>query len=552
MNTTTTTSSGAATGRRLPFHWLFTWRALRRVLIGLAWVATVVALFYGEEYWRGRQAWNNCRRELEARGEVLDFMAFIPKRVPDDQNFAMTPLLAPLFDFEPGSQRPRDTNALARLQGLFPRYQAAARLLPELDSLANWFKGRRTDLAACQRAYAATNSYQYIEPTPAAADTNRSAAAAAVLANLRECDPVLDELRAAARRPCSRFNVSYELQDPFAVVLPHLAFLKGKAKVLQLRAAAELALGQTNPAFEDVNLMFQLADATKDEPILISWLVRRAEVHLLLQPIWEGLADGRWSEGQLQAFQQRLGQMDMLAESRRALQADRVFGNRIIEFVRRSPGEGFEMLGATEGADWREMALTPLVLRLAPRGWVYQEQVQYNRLFQDYVLPPLDLAARQVRPEVATANQEALERLLSGGWLFLHHRTLARALLPALNNLHPAAARAQTDVDLATVACALERYRLAKGAYPDSLDALAPGFAPKLPRDVINGQPLKYRRLEDGRFTLYSLGWDAKDDGGSYPPPSTRQTPHPRGPQTPELQAGDWVWRYPAHTPALQ
>jgi len=79
-----------------------------------------------------------------------------------------------------------------------------------------------------------------------------------------------------------------------------------------------------------------------------------------------------------------------------------------------------------------------------------------------------------------------------------------------------------------------------------------PGFAPKLPRDVINGQPLKYRRLEDGRFTLYSLGWDAKDDGGSYPPPSTRQTPHPRGPQTSELQAGDWVWRYPAHTPALQ
>ena len=45
-------------------------------------------------------------------------------------------------------------------------------------------------------------------------------------------------------------------------------------------------------------------------------------------------------------------------------------------------------------------------------------------------------------------------------------------------------ARIQADVDLARVACALERYRLAHGSYPETLDALAPQFIEKLPHDL--------------------------------------------------------------------
>ena len=64
------------------------------------------------------------------------------------------------------------------------------------------------------------------------------------------------------------------------------------------------------------------------------------------------------------------------------------------------------------------------------------------------------------------------------------------------------------------MAIALERYRLAHGEYPDSLDALAPQFIAKVPHDVIGGQPLHYRRTSDGQFVLYSVGWNETDDGG--------------------------------------
>ena len=62
-------------------------RITRRVLVGLAIFATLIAIFYTEEDWRGKRAWENCKRELEAKGAVLDWNNFIPPPVPDDQNF---------------------------------------------------------------------------------------------------------------------------------------------------------------------------------------------------------------------------------------------------------------------------------------------------------------------------------------------------------------------------------------------------------------------------------------------------------------------------------
>jgi hypothetical protein len=94
---------------------------------------------------------------------------------------------------------------------------------------------------------------------------------------------------------------------------------------------------------------------------------------------------------------------------------------------------------------------------------------------------------------------------------------------------------AQTAADTAALACALERYRLAHGQFPDSLEALTPQFISQLPHDIINAQPLKYRRGHDGRFVLYSVAWNEKDDGG--------MVAMTRSGEGADFNEGDWVWR---------
>ena len=107
-------------------------------------------------------------------------------------------------------------------------------------------------------------------------------------------------------------------------------------------------------------------------------------------------------------------------------------------------------------------------------------------------------------------------------------------LLPALNRVMLKTAAAQTAVNQAAIACAVERHRLANGHFPEKLDALVPQFISKMPYDLLTGEPYKYRRTDDGRFVLYSVGWDEKDDGGVS------------GKTLFDDQQGDWVWEYPA------
>src|SRR6185369_1692808 len=75
----------------------------RLVQIGLFFVlslATVIAIFYAEENWRGYRGLKQYRAEQEAKGEVIDWQSIIPPAIPDDRNLAMTPLFQPLHDYE--------------------------------------------------------------------------------------------------------------------------------------------------------------------------------------------------------------------------------------------------------------------------------------------------------------------------------------------------------------------------------------------------------------------------------------------------------------------
>ena len=66
----------------------------------------------------------------------------------------------------------------------------------------------------------------------------------------------------------------------------------------------------------------------------------------------------------------------------------------------------------------------------------------------------------------------------------------------------------------ARTALAVERYRLAEGRLPESLDNLVPAYISAIPDDPFNGSPLKYRILQPG-YVVYSVDDDLTDEGGT-------------------------------------
>ena len=100
---------------------------------------------------------------------------------------------------------------------------------------------------------------------------------------------------------------------------------------------------------------------------------------------------------------------------------------------------------------------------------------------------------------------------------------------------------------LAIAAISLKRYQLKHGNYPASLANLEPQFVSPVPRDPIDGKPLRYRLMPDGSFLLYSIGENGKDDGGDGSLTIRTWRDMPLRFAAPD--ALDWVWPQPA-TPA--
>lgn len=494
-------------------------RRLFKYFAGLV-VLLILAALAGVGYlnWRGEREWQAFRSEWEAKGEKFDPKDFVPAAVPDDQNFATTPLLAALSDFtKPPGQGIRWNNPELkdRVTAIGAVFQNQGRR--KSPAAGQWQLAIPMDLIPWQR-FLATN------PTDDA--ESQKEAGRGILEALKQFDDEIAELAIASKRPYSAFRLNYG--ENFRMLLPHLAPLKGISQTLRLRAVARLAAGQKQGAFEDVKLGLRFADLLKDEPLLISQLVRIASLQLAMQPLWEGAVRHEWSETQLVEFQRILGKMDFLVSYGVALRTERAFGNATIDELRTGKIQ-FSSLGDVGDG-------TPVtangVSRFIPSGWYRLNQLTLNRLFQELCMPVIDAEKHRAYTDLAGKIDDVPELKRAGMF-----NLFARLLFPAVGKSALKFAHAQTSVDLALVACALERHRLKHGKYPASLDPLVPEFIERIPVDVITGELLKYRLEADGRFGLHSVGWNQLDEDGQ--PGATKS-----GNGVDALH-GDWSWQIP-------
>jgi hypothetical protein len=502
----------------------------RRALYVLIIIVTVVAFYHAEENFRGKRAWDRYQREAEARGVQFEWAAFVPPEVPNELNAAINPVVQAWFP-----RPPKNDPNWPTLLG-----DAESRIASRKNSRERRTTERFTDLVALKEALAEVESGKKKTARSIAEQDRtpqeRAQAAGAVLDYLKAYQPALDIMRAASKRPHVRYPIHYKLDDPFSILLPHLARLKGMVQELKVQADAELAAGRVDDAFADVMFMFWITDSMRGEPFLIDQLVRVACLQITTQPIWEGLAEHKWSDAQLQKLEERLQQFDFITDMQGPQASERAASVEMIHRLRR---DSHARPGVTELFDiGNQPRMKPrfaaYLTSLVPRGWFYFEALNYCTWMDAQMKDGFDLQKRIINARQMDENNARMERALTNGGfaLFFEHKIFAKLLLPALKNATRKFAMGQVLADEAALACALERYRLANGKLPETLEALAPKFIKTIPNDILSGSPLKYERVGDSEFVLSSVGWAARSEGETRFPADER----------PKDRPGDWIW----------
>jgi hypothetical protein len=591
------------------------WGWARRSLLLLALLATLIAVFYTVENWRGKRAWEKHRRGLEARGVILDWKSQIPPPVLDEQNIFKAPKMQEWFVKNSLAESVRSdsgrdpfavstggkvsteplllaevklvtakesfeldqTNTLVRMEDPAARQQV--RKLIE-QALGAWVEGPQscvitrgsreqikpirlvlqTDaqiiggVLARERSGETPITTEIAElfPRNPAGDSLWSSstidfrdvqqvssnsfrvwlkgpvyAAADYLARSEPLTANFDLIRKALERPYARMDGDYT--RPFETPIPNFVRVRTVVQLLAQRAQSNLLLGQPEAAWRDLALIRDLRRLLEAEPegkpmTLVAAMINVAVTGIYAQVVQDGLRLGAWHEPQLVAIQQQLKEVELMRVVSRSFDCERVAACRTLETTAPSDLAKVFSIGSPNASFWERLQHPAgLLLGLAPRGWLFQNMVVCGNL-DEMAIESLDATSGVIQPARAETAMQEISTALNG---IFPYTFLARITTPNFVRAMQTVARNQSLVNEAMIACGLERYRLAKGQFPDALESLAPEFLEKVPHDIINGGTLKYRRTTDGGYVVYSIGWNEKDDGG---------TPGRN------VQEGDWVW----------
>jgi hypothetical protein len=469
-----------------------------RIFLVLVGLAVLVLLFYAEEDWRGKHAWEKYKHELEAKGEVLDWDKFIPPPVPDDLNFFAAPKMQEWF-VRPDWHHASLTNELTeRLK----------------NEKTGWF-------GADSKIKTEADAKDY-------------------LAWSDQFQSDFNSIREALKRPYARIDGDYS-----DLAIPDLDFIpiRSVAQTLAQRAHCHLLLNQPEDALNELTLMHDMCrlmqSSSSDKPVtLISTMISVAVIGLYVNIVAEGLQSHTWQESQLTALQKQLEQINLLPFITEAFR-DECAGS--CHFIEKMPSAKISDLFSGNRFPGDKITFRIFLSRLksefslyggyTPRGWMYQNMAIVAKSDQDEI-DCADLTNNLISPKKVNAVHREIETLDKhpGPYTFF-----AAIAVGDFTKTWQTTAHNQTLVTEAQIVCALERYHLAHDEYPETLDTLTPQFIEKIPYDIIGGQPLHYRRTNDGNFLLYSIGWNETDDGGQEAPLTKNSGV--------DYTRGDWVWK---------
>ncbi len=330
-------------------------------------------------------------------------------------------------------------------------------------------------------------------------------------------------------------DAAQHVENPMmvTVLLLHLGELRKLSRWLHMDARLAASRNDGERYLADLVALLDLADHALREPVLISGMVGIAIAALPSQDILDHAASpGLLTAPQLRALAHRLSAMGQ-GRIRFNPAGERMMAEDVIQRFYSDDGHGDgRFVGGHDpqqvAAEWgvQPPPLKSLVRAVQPvRSVMLPSRREINAMLDrfetafnaDDALPPWLHEQRRSDTIYNDIMHRAVYTLSPAFSLLDGNPQEARTLATAM----AARDRVETLRAAALTLLALQAFHAAHGQYPPDLAALSPEFIPAIPLDPFDGRPLRYLPPAPGHPapTLYSIGADARDDGGV--PPST-------------------------------
>ena len=302
---------------------------------------------------------------------------------------------------------------------------------------------------------------------------------------------VISLIEQAQMRPKCRFPINWN--QGFGAQFRHLAPMRRLAQLLYAQALIDAKAGKMDKALRSTGLAFKLSDSLKDEPTLISQLVRVSVISIGARTFTDVLEYGSIDETQAKRLYGTLSGISMDSSMVTAMRGGRALGLLAFQDVRKNS----PLASALE-----EAGHLPRVVRTWPwRPMFYADELYYLRRANVSVrratFPYRDFGKF---PDPYRHKDPPRYAFLSG------------VIMPVYTRARSAADRAQASINGTQIVLALQAYKDRYDGYPASFGELRAKLGWPLPEDPFSGKDFAYKRQGNG-FILYSVGENLKDDG---------------------------------------
>jgi hypothetical protein len=322
----------------------------------------------------------------------------------------------------------------------------------------------------------------------------------------------LGRMRAAIKLPDCRYPVDYT-PGPGTLLL-HLQKLHNLAEIVRYESLLAGESGDTANAAVAIENLLGMAHTLDKEPDLIAQLVRISFTAMAKESLERCLNITNLNRAELSELAPGFSAADKTNVMVRALIGERAINTPVFIEASQTPEAA---KGLVEGAQTVGGFADPMLdfwLIHLPRFFevtgfwdrdllFYLNNMETN-IALDHFAPPRSLAAAD---NFKKAEKEVEQ----------NHYYLSKLFLEALSSAVVKEAKNLAYLRVSIAAVAVERFRVAHGQLPQSLNDLVPQFLSAVPADPFDGKPLRYHRLAKG-YVIYSVGADGQDDGGREKP----------------------------------